>query len=450
MDATLSPDINNSPHFEPERIALLRAYTRHFLKAIGFKRGSRIWFRISWNLPMELAPSDWRVCRDDKGREWLQNYVGQGTITRKGFTFAFCNPSGRDEWGNCRWQPAQQVEDGWMKLYRLSLRGASVSFYPNQPQDGIADYHVQSCQCIFYETDGTSLTDQRQRLRDFCKATDLKPCAVVFSGGKSLHVYFRINEAIAPDRWAALNRRLVQIQQGDMACTNPARSMRLPGMVRHTAKSLTDPEYAAPKTVSLRGLWKQSQYSYQQLCDILQPQEVQATPVRAKRTNDERVAAKRWIYEDEPEVSSAFCAVPLTLFLTDNNLHWIEYGIREGNRNNIGYALARNLLGTAQYLDKQGISYRPRPRKLFEHFCRICEPAIDPGEAAQIWHSASKQPATPSLSPAKIMLLANRWWQDYDLERREREESQRRRRKRKGRTLSRPSPNDHDTLEESY
>ncbi|MCC5633130.1 hypothetical protein LC613_37090 [Nostoc sphaeroides CHAB 2801] len=69
--------------------------------------------------------------------------------------------------------------------------------------------------------------------------------------------------------------------------------------------------------------------------------------------------------------------------LSDRTL--LTYGESEGNRNNSGYKLARNLLGTSNLLTRNRIAYHAEPRQLFDRYCDRCTPTLEPTEADTIW-----------------------------------------------------------------
>ncbi|MCC5631991.1 hypothetical protein LC613_30355 [Nostoc sphaeroides CHAB 2801] len=64
-------------------------------------------------------------------------------------------------------------------------------------------------------------------------------------------------------------------------------------------------------------------------------------------------------------------SVPLSICLTLSDRTLLTYGEFEGNRNNAGYKLARNLLGTSNLLTRNRIAYHPEPRQLFDRYCDI-------------------------------------------------------------------------------
>ncbi|SKB13739.1 hypothetical protein PL11201_530069 [Planktothrix sp. PCC 11201] len=95
--------------------------------------------------------------------------------------------------------------------------------------------------------------------------------------------------------------------------------------------------------------------------------------------------------------------------LTQDDRTLITQGGYLGNRNNQGYKLARNLLGTASLLDEQGINYFPTPYKLFNQYSNRCNPTLDDNEREMIWKSACSKPAYPSRDYYSILGSIRQW-----------------------------------------
>ncbi len=261
--------------------------------------------------------------------------------------------------------------------------------------------------------------------------------------GKSLHVYFRCRQALSPEQWLTLNRKLAIVQNADPAISNVARSMRLPGMMR---RKVMDGSLSKPVPITLE---QETDYQYSlqdlefaldstglfpyNLCDLRWRKWVRL--VRQTKT-DESVDPHSALQESPPAPSrltlhrqqdgqprivdprlatlikrrASGAAIPLFLCLTRHDQALLQWGEGEGNRNNAGYKLARNLLGTAELLEAESIDYYPSAHALFQRFCDRCSPALDLDEAEAIWQSASKTPATAS-RPLDSILISIRWWQ---------------------------------------
>ncbi|WP_375507223.1 hypothetical protein [uncultured Nostoc sp.] len=109
-------------------------------------------------------------------------------------------------------------------------------------------------------------------------------------------------------------------------------------------------------------------------------------------------------------------SVPLSICLTLSDAFGglrlrtlLIYGESEGNRNNSGYKLARNLLGTSNLLTRHRIAYHPEPRQLFDRYCDRSTPPLEPTEADTIWHSANKTTAFASRDFNSIVMSIREW-----------------------------------------
>lgn len=412
----------------PLTLGDLRRSTVQFLKRIGFERGQRIWLKLSWDLPLDLAP-EWD-CYTRKGQRIPKHRVLQGTITQTGFKLRLCRPKGKRR-NRTRWVPDGPVyRDGWKWVYRWSQQGATVSFYPNQPQAGISNIDVKRCRCLFYEIDDASFDEQKARLRRLCRTLKVKPAAALFSGNKSLHVYFRISHDLEPEDWIRLNRKLCIVQNADPQICNLGRAMRLPGMLR---RSVVDGELARPTIVKVMSTFGESfsAATFEAKLDRtgLFPHGLddarwrQWFKLRLKASAGEDVDPRTALLEDKrqtkksavgtayrPRLASRFThsdsrdsgSIPLMECLTKDDADLIRQGVPEGFRHQSGYKLACNLVGTAGFLEGERVSYYPAPEALFREYRTRCSPPMDKAEADLIWANANREYRQPSRSEASI------------------------------------------------
>lgn len=416
------------PSSSPLTLGDLRRSTVQFLRRIGFEVGHRIWLKLSWDLPLDLAP-DWD-CYIRKGRRIPKHKVFQGTITKAGFRLRLCKSDGKRR-GRTYWRPHGRIHrDGWKFVYRWSQQGATVSFYPNQPQAGISNLDVKWCRCLFYEIDDASFDEQKARLRRLCRTLKVKPAVALFSGNKSLHVYFRLNHDLEPADWMRLNRKLCIVQNADPQICNLGRAMRLPGMLR---RGVVDGELSRPKIIKVMSTFGES-FSAADLEAKLDSTglfpyglddarwrqwfkrrikaeteagvDPRAALLEAPSHAQERTSGTGSGYRLRP-VSRSRCArdsgsTPLIECLTKDDADLIGQGVLEGFRHTSGYKLACNLVGTAGFLDREKASYYPAPETLFRDYCARCSPPIAALEADLIWADANRHARQPSRSEDSI------------------------------------------------
>lgn len=91
--------------------------------------------------------------------------------------------------------------------------------------------------------------------------------------------------------------------------------------------------------------------------------------------------------------------IPLTACLTHRSRYMLLCGSAapDKGRNDSGIELARDLSGTANYLDSLGQRYDKNPENLFFDWCRTCGLDTDKpkGQPKAIWNSANKGNSTP-------------------------------------------------------
>jgi hypothetical protein len=107
--------------------------------------------------------------------------------------------------------------------------GAAVYFITgdaDQAAGAVTDADVQSCQAVFVEWDDRPIEWQMKAWRELGLP---EPTAMVQTGGKSVHCYWRLAEPMAPAEWRVLQKQLIDYTGGDTQCKNPSRLMRLPG-----------------------------------------------------------------------------------------------------------------------------------------------------------------------------------------------------------------------------
>lgn len=110
-----------------------------------------------------------------------------------------------------------------VRLEQLQQAGYRLYWLPN---GGPNDADVKECSYLFVEWDAQPMEWQIGAWQ----ALGLpEPTVLLATGGKSIHAYWRLAEAIEPVRWRPLIQRLIAYCQSDHTCKNPSRLMRLAG-----------------------------------------------------------------------------------------------------------------------------------------------------------------------------------------------------------------------------
>lgn len=101
-------------------------------------------------------------------------------------------------------------------------------------------------------------------------------------------------------------------------------------------------------------------------------------------------------------------AIPLENCLAKTN-RAILNGVGEGGRNQTGATLARDLIGTENYLNAIGQQYTDSARHLFDRYCSGCTPSLEIDEAESIWRSAEGDNPSPSCTTEGIDNILDAW-----------------------------------------
>jgi hypothetical protein len=109
------------------------------------------------------------------------------------------------------------------RLEELQQQGFRLYWLPN---GGPHDADVTACTYLFVEWDDQPLEWQLSAWQELGLP---EPTALLNTGGKSIHAYWRLSDPIPPDRWRALTARLISYCKSDPTCKNPSRLMRLAG-----------------------------------------------------------------------------------------------------------------------------------------------------------------------------------------------------------------------------
>jgi hypothetical protein len=276
----------------------------------------------------------------------------------------------------------------WSKLERYQQRGFGIYFVVNG--GGHEDNRVKAGKAVFYEHDALD-KDTQQQLWQYLELP--APTIQIDTGGKSIHSYWRLAPNISIEQWRNLQTALLDFADADRSLKNPSRVMRLAGSW-HTGAN-TQSQISSNTGQS---------YEYQTLWQICKP-EANTRVLNGGEANTQPNSGRE-------SITAAECwsvEIPLENCLTLSDRSLIEAGAAQGERNTSGAKLARNLIGTANYLTSEGIRYQGTPRLLFDYFCRRCDPPIAPKEAEQIWKSAEKDNPTPSLPPDYLRTCILAW-----------------------------------------
>ena len=138
-----------------------------------------------------------------------------------------------------------------------------------KPTGAVTDDDVADCPCLFLEWDDKPKAEQ---LRAWEELGLPEPTAMIDSGGKSVHVYWRMAEPITPAQWTEATARLIAHCGSDRTCSNLSRLMRVPGFA-YINKKTGKPTGGKAEVIHTSG----RRYSLREVMDCL-PDPVQQEP----------------------------------------------------------------------------------------------------------------------------------------------------------------------------
>ncbi len=130
-----------------------------------------------------------------------------------------------------------------------------------------------------------------------------------------------------------------------------------------------------------------------------------------ERLERDRIQAEQQAKRAEKRSQHGFngIAVPLEVVLAKSNRQALEYGAGQGERDNRGAALVRDLLGAADALDQLGIEYEGEPLTLLEEYGSRCSPPLTTRDINRLWRSAQRKSPTAALPDDAILACVGAW-----------------------------------------
>jgi hypothetical protein len=377
------------------------------IQKLGFQPGSEVWIKVNNNQPYRcLVTKDW----------------GLDATKAVNPKDANGNPRLYPEDGNKIWEATgKHYPNGVAHFQRLAKQGHQIFVIPNRVEGGIRAADVQQCQHIFAEADDRPISEQWERLQWFSDVTGLVPCLVVYSGGKSLHFYFALESAIAPEDWQRLQRKIILIFRSDPQIQNLNREMRLAGVSRKDKQV----------SVDFTSDHRYDPIEFEQRLDSLgyfphgltYERWLKGRKLLKDKAPDAELLKLLAIPEDElfpkaapqPPPSREFNytgdTIPLEVCLTRDDQELIAHGVIAGSvgRNPMAYKLACNAIGTAAVLNSLGIQHSDNGYQLLEDFCHHCYPPLPDREVQRLWKQAQKINPKPSLTDEQLLKRVSYW-----------------------------------------
>jgi hypothetical protein len=281
----------------------------------------------------------------------------------------------------------------WEQVERWQAQGYGVYIVVNG--GGHKDEDVKSCRAIFCEFDDRPIEDQKE----FWRSLGLPEPTLQVQTRKSVHTYWVFDEAISVDAWRKLQTALLTYTGSDPALKNPSRVMRLAGS--YHIKPGCEPVRC---NIIHCG---DKRYSYEELRAAIPLPKPPATKLPLLQPSCGFTPQRQRYEEIQVPVPEA---VPLEACLSKESRLLFESGVSEGSRNVSGAKLARDLIGTATYLQAIGQHFNSDPRRLLEDYANRCTPPLPASEVNAIWKSAEKDNPTPSCQPEGVEACVRAWY----------------------------------------
>jgi len=289
----------------------------------------------------------------------------------------------------------------WEQIASWQAQGYGVYIVVNG--GGHKDEDVNSCRAIFCEFDDRPIEDQI----NFWQDLGLPEPSMQIATRKSVHTYWVFDEPIAVEQWRELQTALLTYTASDRALKNPSRVMRLAGAYH------IKPGHEPVRCDLIHSSSKC--YSYQELRSAIPVSQsntpaVTLSPSSVPQSQANLVTSQARRFEDISIPVRAL--VPLEACLAKESRSLLGAGVAEGGRNAQGAKLARDPIGTANYLQSIGQSFDGDPRLLLEDYANRCSPPLPSREVETIWKSAQKDNPTPSCTPEGVDACIRGWyWQ---------------------------------------
>ncbi|MEM9213952.1 MAG: replicative DNA helicase [Cyanobacteria bacterium P01_F01_bin.150] len=261
---------------------------------------------------------------------------------------------------------------------------------------GHKDADIKECRAFFYEHDQLS----KEVSTALWSSLGLpEPTLQVDTGGKSVHSYWVLAESCSVGEWRSLQADLLEYADADRSLKNPSRVMRLAGCFHAGTGN--------PSTIVSASGFRYSYESLRRLVPNADPDEPLFGCLAIQEGPDPK--SPKWSEFDRDFSLPIQERVPLDVCISRTNRDLLVQGARD-NRNDNGASLARDLIGTSNYLLGIGQRYDGDPYSLFIEYCRKCS-SDDwaQREWDSIWKSAQGSRPGPSLKPELIESCVKGW-----------------------------------------
>ncbi|MGK7897180.1 MAG: hypothetical protein AB4372_27080, partial [Xenococcus sp. (in: cyanobacteria)] len=322
----------------------------------------------------------------------------------------------------------KQHPDCWEYLTNWARNNdGGVFFIPTQPIGYPLKDAIAFSDDIAAELDEGTAEEQWQKIAEFFELSGLEPAYIIHSGSKSYHPHWKATEHLPIEQTVYLRKLFGIALDSDTAIANPHQPMRMAGFFRREKGREQTLEY-----------WSESRYSYEELIEGIRayfaaknipfPETISEERWRIYKrgrregqidlsilTKPESELYPQPVYSATPILSTTYTgSIPLHLALSKANQEALR-GV-ESARNNIGFAVASDLIGCDERLRRHGYSVEGDPYELFINYCYACATGggWNPSEWESIWRSAKRSNPEPARRDLTKFIHWYRWEHDSE------------------------------------
>lgn len=114
--------------------------------------------------------------------------------------------------------------------------------------------------------------------------------------------------------------------------------------------------------------------------------------------------------QQDVQFVSSVDQIPLEKCISPIYRELIQTGVAQNSRDNTAIAIAKDLVGTADFLNARNQAFTGSPRDLLWEFCSRCTPPLPESDCERILASAVKSNPSPCLDPDKIQNCINAYF----------------------------------------
>ena len=293
---------------------------------------------------------------------------------------------------------ADQVN--WNQIENYQKEGRGAYFVVNG--GGHKNDDVTQGRAIFVEHDDLPKDIQR----NLWKSLGLpEPTFQVDTGGKSIHAYWVLIEAIAVEKWSVLQRDLLEYTNGDRSIKNLARVMRMAGGWHISHDPDGNPIYNQTKIISASA----KTYSYEELREII-PEQKERLPI-VEAAKEQNSCSDPSTLPRHPDFISVPVPAPVPLLQCCRKevRELVATGVPKGcKRNDMAINVGLELIAVERYLQTIGQSYTDSAVSLFHEFCQRSGMTASEEEERYQW--CNKTNSDPSCPPDAIAACIKGWY----------------------------------------